>query len=70
MRYIFISWKHGEYNHKIAHDLGDEYTAVEVARWMRGQLNDERYPSFVFYEITKEQYDYYDKRKLTTRNFE
>lgn len=72
MRYIYITWNNKEKeSFSIAHDLGaDGYTAVDVARWMRTQLDDIIYPSFAFMEITKEQYDYYYKRKLTTANFE
>jgi hypothetical protein len=71
MRYIYVTWHdENKESYSIAHDFGcDDYTAVDVARWMRTQLDDTIYPSFAFVEITKEQYDYYYKRKLTTKNF-
>ena len=71
MRYIYITWYNEEKeSYSIAHDLGDDcYTAADVARWMKGQLEDIEYPTFAFEAITKEQYDYYYKRKLTTKNF-
>ena len=69
MRYIHIVWKNENEYYSVAHDFGIDYTAKEVANWIRYQIEDVDYPIFAFEEITKERYDYYDKRKLTTRNF-
>lgn len=70
MRYIYIVWKHEGEIYSIAHDFGaDDWTAKEVADWMYRELDNPKYATFAFEEITKERYDYYNKRKLTTRNF-
>lgn len=70
MRYVFMAWVHDGEKFSIAHDLGsDDWSTKDVAYWMRKQLDDEKYPSFAFAELTKEQYDWYGRRKLTTENF-
>lgn len=70
MRYVFIVWKYEDKLHHIAHDLGGDYTAAEVAKWMHYQLETIEYPTFAFEEISKERYEWYARRKLTTANFE
>lgn len=70
MRYIYASWRSEGNTYGIAHDFGsDDWTAKEVARWLKDQLDEDEYPTFAFEAITKERYDYYYKRKLTTKNF-
>ena len=68
MRYIYVVWRTEKKNsYSIAHDLGyNDYTTVDIARWLKSRLP---YSTFAFVEITKERYDYYYKRKLTTKNF-
>ena len=70
MRYIYMVWKHEGDTYSIAHDLGaDDWTAKEVADWMWRELDEPLYPTFAFEEISKERYDWYARRKLTTANF-
>ena len=69
MRYVLFCWKHENEMYKIAHDFREDYTVKEVASWMRDQMGDEDYPTFAFEAITKEQYEWYARRKLTTANF-
>ena len=70
MRYVYMVWKYEGDTYSIAHDFGeDDWTAQDVADWMRRELNNQKYPTFAFEEITKERYDWYARRKLTTANF-
>lgn len=70
MRYIYIVWKHEGETYAIAHDFGeDDWTAAEVANWMYIELDKPKYATFAFEEISKERYEWYARRKLTTANF-
>ena len=69
MRYVLLCWKHQKEIYKIAHDFAMDYTVRDVAEWMRYQMDDEEYPTFAFEEISKERYEWYARRKLTTANY-
>ena len=70
MRYVYIVWKYDGDTYSIAHDFGsDDWTAKEVADWMWIELDRPDHPCFAFEKISKERYEWYARRKLTTANF-
>ena len=69
MRYVILAWKYDGEIYKVAHDLGQEYDAKEIADWMRDELRSIEYPHFAFAEIDAAKFEWYKKRKLTLDNF-